>query len=250
LAHGVFALVDDWEHGEEAVDHTSIARKLYRHTCLLKTLSIVLSLITHRIVFSGDNQRGRQTTEVSCTQGRGVGLRIEDRIFSPLMVDSVVRQSPPAGMHVKIGQYAHVVLSLGPRKATIPRLEDRTLRAARIELLRNGLQVGEISATYLSGAEEDTVIRQDPAPGTTDVSSPHVNMLVSLAARPPAYVMPQLVGLPLGEAESLLRSANLKVSKLTITPVLGTPHGIVVGQSPARGARVEAGALIELQIAE
>ena len=183
-------------------------------------------------------------------QGRGVGLRIEDRIYSPLALDSVVRQSPPAGMHVKIGQYAHVVLSLGPRKATIPRLEDRTLRAARIELLRNGLQVGEISATYLSGAEEDTVIRQDPAPGTTDVSSPHVNMLVSLAARPPAYVMPQLVGLPLGEVESSLRSANLKLSKLTITPVLGTPHGVVVGQSRARGTRVEVGALIELQVAE
>ena len=194
---------------------------------------------------------GKKSVEAQqVLQGRGVGLRIEDRIYSPLVVDSVVRQSPPAGMHVKIGQYAHVVLSLGPRKATIPRLEDRSLRAARIELLRSGLQVGEISATYLPGAEEDTVIRQDPAPGTTDVSSPHVNMLVSLAARPPAYVMPQLVGLPLGEAESLLRSANLKVSKLTITPVLGTPHGTVVGQSPARGARVDVGAVIEVQIAE
>ncbi len=110
--------------------------------------------------------------------------------------------------------------------------------------------MGEISSTYLPGAEEDTVIRQDPAPGTSDVTSPHVNMLVSLGARPAAYVMPQLVGLPLGEAESTLASAKLKVSKLTFSPVLGTPHGTVVGQSPARGARVEAGAGIELQVAE
>src|ERR1700735_964535 len=44
-------------------------------------------------------------------QGRGVGLRVEDNIYSPLAKDTVVRQSPPAGMHVKIGQFAHVVLS-------------------------------------------------------------------------------------------------------------------------------------------
>src|ERR1700740_2482844 len=44
-------------------------------------------------------------------QGRGIGMRVEDRIYSTLPVDSVVRQSPPATMRVKIGQYAHVVLS-------------------------------------------------------------------------------------------------------------------------------------------
>jgi beta-lactam-binding protein with PASTA domain len=165
-------------------------------------------------------------------------------------VDSVVRQSPPAGMHVKIGQYAHVVLSLGPRKATIPRLEERSLRAARIELLRDGLQVGEVSGTYLPGWQEDTVIRQDPAPGTSDVTSPHVNMLVSLGARPAAFLMPQLLGLSLAEAESVVGGAKLKVSKFTFTPVLGTPRGTVVGQSPARGARVEAGTGIELQLVE
>jgi beta-lactam-binding protein with PASTA domain len=58
------------------------------------------------------------------------------------------------------------------------------------------------------------------------------------------------VGLSLGEAESLLGGAKLKVSKITFSPVLATPHGMVVGQSPARGARVEAGAGIELQVAE
>lgn len=183
-------------------------------------------------------------------QGRGVGLRIEDHIYNSLPVDSVVRQSPPAGMRVKIGQYAHVVLSLGPRKATIPQLEERSLRAARIELLRDGLQVGEVSSTYLPGWQEDTVIRQDPSPGTTDISSPHVNMLVSLGARPAAFVMPQLVGLSLGDAESILAGAKLKVTKLTFTPVLGAAHGTVVGQTPTRGSRVEAGAGIELELAE
>src|ERR1700758_2163116 len=57
-------------------------------------------------------------------QGRGIGMRIEERVYSTLLVDSVVRQSPPAAMRVKIGQFAHVVLSLGPQRAMIPKLEE------------------------------------------------------------------------------------------------------------------------------
>src|ERR1700734_1819987 len=127
-------------------------------------------------------------------QGRGLGMKIEDRLYNSAPVDTIVRQSPAAGSRVKIGQFDHVVVSLGPQKATIPTLTDRSIRAARIELLRSGLQAGEISSVYLPGTE-DIVMQQDPMPGTTDVTSPHVNFLVSLGPRPAAYVMPDLVGL-------------------------------------------------------
>src|ERR1700732_5007057 len=48
-------------------------------------------------------------------QSRSVGMKVEDRIYSPLPVDQVVRQSPPPHMTVKTGQFVHVVLSRGPR---------------------------------------------------------------------------------------------------------------------------------------
>jgi len=65
-------------------------------------------------------------------QGRGLVIKVEDRLYNPLPVDVVVRQTPPPGMKVKIGQEAHVVISLGPQQATIPALTDRSVRAARI----------------------------------------------------------------------------------------------------------------------
>lgn len=194
---------------------------------------------------------GRKAIEAQrILQGRGVGMRVEDRIYSPLPADEVARQSPPPGMRVKTGQYVHVVLSLGPQKATIPPLEEQSLRAARIELLRGGTQLGEISSTYLPGWPDDTVVQQDPAPGTTDVTSPHINLLVSLGPRPAAYVMPALGSLLLGEAESKLAASGLKASKLTLTPAPGTPRGSIVVQTPAPGARVDAATTIELQVAE
>jgi beta-lactam-binding protein with PASTA domain len=194
---------------------------------------------------------GRKAIEAQrLLQERGVALKVEDRIYSSQAVDTVVRQSPPPGMRVKIGQYAHVVLSLGPQKVSIPPLADKRLRAARIELLRGGMQVGEISSVYVPGWGEDTVIEQEPAPGTRDITSSHVDLLVSLGPRSAAYLMPDLLGLTLGEGQARLNAAGLKALKITLAPSPGAAHGTIIGQTPPRGARVEAGEAIELQVAE
>jgi eukaryotic-like serine/threonine-protein kinase len=182
--------------------------------------------------------------------GRGIGMKVEDRIYSDQPTDTVVRQSPPPSERVKTGQNAHVVLSLGPQSMTIPPLQDRSLRAAEVELLRDGMQVGEVSSLYVPGGVTDTITEQDPAPGSTDITGPHVNLLVSLGARPPAYVMPELTGLPLAEAQAKLGSAGLHLSKLTPEPTTSLPAGTVVGQTPARGQRIDSNSSVELSVAD
>jgi eukaryotic-like serine/threonine-protein kinase len=183
-------------------------------------------------------------------QGRGLSLKVEDRAYSPLPADTVVRQSPPGNMKVKIGQFAHVILSLGPQHVDIPNLSDASLRAARIELLRSGLQVGEVSSAFLSAWAANQVVKQDPAPGKIDNVSPHVDLLVSLGPRPPAYVMPNLVGLLLPAAQAELKSAGLNVAKFALASVPGATRGAILSQSPERGQRVDATTNIELQVAE
>src|SRR5215831_6428841 len=74
-------------------------------------------------------------------QGRGLQLRVVDRVYSELALNSVVRQSPPEGERMKVSQNAHVVLSLGPQNVTIPALVGESLRVARIQLLQAGLQL-------------------------------------------------------------------------------------------------------------
>ncbi len=183
-------------------------------------------------------------------QGRKLGMRVEDRTFNQLPVDSVVRQSPLPNTRVKTGQDAHVVLSSGPQNATIPQLENTSLRAARIELLRNGLQAGEVSSAYLPNGPADTVLVQNPSAGTVSNTGPHVDMFVSLGSSPAAYVMPALSGASLVDAESRLRAAGLKIAKITPVAVPNVPAGTIVGQSPPRGQRVDANSAIELQIVE
>ena len=223
---------------------------------ILASVAFLSALLAIRFAIQGREVAvpdvvGKKAVEAQqILQGRGIGIRIDDHIYSALPPDDVARQSPPAGTKVKVGQFAHVALSLGPQKATIPLLEQKSIRAARIELLRSGLQIGEISSVYLVGPNEETVIRQDPAAGKSDITSPHVNLLVSLGDRPLAYVMPELAGVTLAEAEARMSAAGLKLGKLTFSPTAGGQHGVVLSQPIPRGSRVEAGTPVDLQLAQ
>jgi serine/threonine-protein kinase len=112
------------------------------------------------------------------------------------------------------------------------------------------MQLGEVSSAYLPGGATGTVTQQDPAPGNSDVTGPHVDLLVSLGPPPAAYVMPELAGLPLAEAQSKLSAAGLKISKVAPVPASDSVPGMIVAQSPARGQRVDSTATIELQVAQ
>jgi serine/threonine-protein kinase len=196
------------------------------------------------------NLIGKKADEAQAMlQKLDLGMKVDDRVYSNNPVDTVVRQSPPPGIHVKIGQRAHLVLSLGGQKVTIPALGQKSLRAAQIELLRGGMQIGEQADVYLPGFPEDTVVLQNPAPGTSDATSPHVDLLVSLGSRPPAYVMPDLTGLTLVEAQQRLAAGGLKLGKISVQETPGALPGTVNAQTPAQGSRVEPGATVDLQVA-
>ena len=222
----------------------------------LASIAFLSALTTMRFAIQGREVATPNLAGLSVAQAerqaasRGLHLRIEDRIFSSLPKDAVVRQSPPGGSQLKKNEWVHVVVSLGVQKASIPQLDDRSLHAAQIELLSEGLQTGEISTVHLTGFPADVVLQQHPPAGSTNATSPHVDMLLSMGAPDTAYVMPALEGLPEAEAEQRASEAGLKVDKVTPLPLTGKPAGTVTSQLPPRGARVESGATVELQVAQ
>ena len=183
-------------------------------------------------------------------EGRRLGMKIADRVYSDLPPEYVVRQSPPAGTRVKVQQRAHVVLSMGPQKVSVPSLIGGSARTARIELLRAGLQVGEISAVYLPDREMDEVVQQNPPPKASNTGSPRVNLLVSQGERPAEYVMPDLVGSPLAEAQRLISTAGLHLTKISFAASSEQPKGAVLAQVPQRGSKIVAKTNVELQVVE
>ncbi len=178
---------------------------------------------------------------------RGLLLRVADRIYTDLPINVVVRQTPPPGMLMKVSQQAHVVLSLGQRQLHIPALEGNSLRASRIELLREGLQVGEVSAVTMPDAAADTVIIQNPKSGA-GAATPRVDVLVSQGQREMAYVMPHFVGMNEAETQHRLDVAGLR-RKVNYVTAPQWPHGAVIDQAPLAGQRLASSATIELTVA-
>jgi serine/threonine-protein kinase len=211
---------------------------------ILASAAFLSALTAMRIAIEGrqvkmPNLVGQKVMEAEhALSPDGLGLRIEDRVFSDYPEDVIVRQSPPAGLRVKVGERAHVVVSLGPQRVMIPDLRSASLRTARIQLLRDGLQMGETSSLYLPGSTADTVMMQTPSAGALDAASPRVNILVSLGEAPPSWVMPSVTGLPEFEAAQRLDNAGLKNLKIVtdVEPAASfpaPPSGIPTSSSAA-----------------
>src|SRR5579863_336438 len=149
---------------------------------ILAAAAFLSAITAMRIAIHGrevnmPNLVGKNVSEANnLLRSRGLVLRVADRLYSELPINVVVRQSPPPGMLMKVSQQAHVVLSLGQRQLQIPLLEGNSLRVSRIELLRAGLQVGEVSNVTMPDAPVDQVIQQTPRPGA-GAATPRVDVL-------------------------------------------------------------------------
>jgi hypothetical protein len=219
---------------------------------ILASAAFLSAITAMRIAIHGrevamPNLVGKNVAEADhLLRSSGLLLRVADRIYSDLPINVVVRQTPPPGMQMKVSQQAHVILSLGQRQISIPALEGKSLRASRIELLRAGLQIGEVSSVTLPEAE-DTVVIQDPPPGN-GAATPQVNVLVAQPAGEAAYVMPTLAGLNEAEAARLLSQVPLRYHANYVAAPQW-PHGAVIEQTPPAGARVPVSATVELTVA-
>ncbi len=180
-------------------------------------------------------------------RSKGLLLNVADRVYSDVPINQVVRQTPPPGMLMKVSQQAHVVLSLGQRQLEIPALEGNTLRVSRIQLLRAGLQVGEVSNVVLPNQPSDTVVIQSPKPGK-GAGTPRVDFLVAGTPRDSSYVMPYLIGLNELDVQKRMDQAHLR-TKLHYVDASQWPHGAVIDQAPVGGAKVGASTEVELTVA-
>jgi eukaryotic-like serine/threonine-protein kinase len=219
---------------------------------ILASAAFLSAITAMRIAIHGrettmPNLVGKDVGEASkALRSKGLILRVADRVYSDVPINQVVRQTPPPGMLMKVSQQAHVVLSLGQRELQIPPLEGNSLRVSRIELLRGGLQVGEVTSVNLPEMGTDVVLQQNPKPGR-GAATPRVDMLVSSGPKELSYVMPYFMGLNEIDVQHRLDQANLH-RKINYVAAPQWPHGTVIDQSPLAGTRIGANTEVELTI--
>jgi beta-lactam-binding protein with PASTA domain len=221
---------------------------------ILAAAAFLSAITAMRIAIHGrevnmPNLVGKNVSEAgNMLRSQGLGLRVADHVYSDLPMNVVVRQTPSPGMQMKVSQQAHVVLSLGQRQLQIPSLEGNSLRVSRIELLRGGLQVGEVSNLAMPDQPVDTVVMQSPKPGA-GAATPRVDVLVSAGPTEKSFVMPHLVGLNEEEAQRRLEVSGIK-RKVNGVSAPQWPHGMVIDQTPLAGTRLAASSQVELTTAD
>jgi serine/threonine-protein kinase len=194
-----------------------------------------------------------RTRQESIVQATSLGLVIEVaelRHDPGVAVDRIVQQDPAAGTQVRRGRTIRVVVSLGGQTLTVPNVVGQPARQAEAELRRQGLAPGWEARIHDVAAPVSQVIDEAPAGGTLSVSGERVHRLVSDGPRTPRWVMPDLVGRTLRDAQEWITLCGFRNGAVRRVPAEGRRSGTIVGQLPLSGYPVAPRDIVELTVAE
>ena len=203
-------------------------------------------------------------------QGLGLQMSIERQYYSPQIAEGkIMSQLPLPGTKVRHGWQVRVAQSLGPTRVAIPDVTGQSEHAAELNIRRRGLDVASMAEVEEPGIPADQVIAQNPRADATQVLAPKISLLVTVPAETQAFVMPSVVGQPLGSVSRTLQDAGFRLGNVSMaaveapaadaaapavtspapeTPAQPSPASIVVSQTPGAGQKVVAGTAVNFEV--
>lgn len=182
-------------------------------------------------------------TAVNTLQSRGLKTRITTLPHAG-RPGIVFRQTPTSGVRVKKGSTVALQVSKGPTTVAAPNAVGLTEATARDRIVAAGFSVTE--ARVFAKDPPGTVVAQNPAAGSKVSKGSTVRINVSKG--PGVAVVPVVVGLSIGEAETELAKAGFKgVEQLRVPSA--KPAGTVVAQSPP-GGQAKVGSRVALNVSD
>ena len=160
---------------------------------------------------------------------------------------SVISQSPLAGTSARSGTEISVVVSVGPETPTVPRLIGQTYDDALALLSEAGLQIGTVSYR-VSDVAIGYVCEQSLLPGTEVSAGQRIDICIS-ATSAVLTQMPEITGLPLGEALALLDASEFPNILVRYDAASDKESGMVVSQTPEALDSVQRGMAVSLVVA-
>ena len=182
----------------------------------------------------------------------GLQVLVERQYFSPqIAAGRIMSQDPAPGMKVRRGWQVRVAQSLGPMRVSVPDVRGESDRAAELNMQRRGLDVASTAEVAMAGALVGSVVGQSPPPNAGEVAAPRTSLLMATAPPTAAFVMPRVIGQPLGTASRTITDAGFKLGNVTAAADAAAqpgPASVIVSQTPAVGQKIEAGATIGFEV--
>ena len=134
------------------------------------------------------------------------------------------------------GARSPCVLSLGPRRVTVPDLKGKTLPAAQAAISGTGLALGRILGALAPNHEAPgSVIEQDPDPNAAVAPATGVDLLLAMAAPSERYVMPDLVYRNYDQVRPYFEQLGFKFGNVKFERYEGVAAGVILRQFPLPG---------------
>ena len=175
-------------------------------------------------------------------------VTVAETFDADVPVGVVVSQSPEAGMTVKEERAITIYVSKGGEALEMPNLRGLKQTDAIDRLQKMGLRLGSSYETF-SDEEVGTVISQDPRSGARISKGQTVDITVSKGQKVKKTNVPNVKGVPIDRARSMIEESNLKVGTVA-QEENSQAAGTVTAQSPAAGTEVDEGPAVRLTVSE
>src|SRR5581483_4558104 len=174
-------------------------------------------------------------------------IQYEVRFDDKAPEGTIIRQTPEGGEETKPGRKVYLIISGGKEIALVPDLRGKSLRDAKMLLLKSSMTIGNVNYAYSDSAANGTVFLQTPVAGTKTAASTQVSVTVSEGPLMGRVPVPSLTNLSLSQAIEKLHSVKLEIGKVNYQN--GAPENAVLDQYPPAGDLVNEGAAVDVFVA-
>jgi len=158
----------------------------------------------------------------------------------------VTATDPPAGKSVPKGTKVRVNVMSGPVQKNVPNVVGQTAAQATANLRNAGFNP---NPNYVdSDAPSGQVVRQTPAPGSSEPEGTSVTIFISNG--PPQVSVPPVVGETTQQAITDLEAAGFKVNQQPVSVSDASQDGIVQSQNPDGGTQATKGQTVTIVVGQ
>jgi serine/threonine-protein kinase len=161
----------------------------------------------------------------------------------------VINQTPKSGLDVKSGRTIYLIVSKGQESITTPNLTGKTLREARVILIRSNMQMGDVSYVFSDSVGTDTVMHQNISAGRPMPAGSLVNVVVS-KGKESSVKVPSLIGISYNEVQGILQESGLVLGSVSWGKSETYVMNTVISQNPPPGELVSTKAIINIVVAK
>jgi serine/threonine-protein kinase len=207
--------------------------------CGLISAALTLRIVRNSQTTSTPNLTGRTLAAATNDAAqRRLRLKVTGRKnHAKIGLGRVIEQDPSPGTSIKENRSLRVVLSLGPRKTTVPDVSGQALRSARLRLESMGVPIRRVIEAP-SAVAEDTVLVQVPEAGIVENLGDGVLLVVARNGSMRDYVMPDLIGKSMEDISLAFESRGFVPPQIRYKSYPGLVRGTILSQSPLAGYRL------------